>query len=46
MNDDMVGVLYIVSGTKFYRVRFPGGAPAVDMLGDVGTANAGSSPWN
>src|SRR5580765_4760303 len=37
MNDDMVGVLYIVSGTKFYRVRFgPGGTPVVEMLADVG----------
>ena len=47
LNDDQPGVLYLVSGTEFYRVSFPtGGAPSVEMLADVGTADAGTSPWN
>jgi hypothetical protein len=47
MNDEVPGVIYIVSGTKFYRMRFsPAGVPTVEMLADVGTADAGTSPWN
>jgi hypothetical protein len=47
LNDDQPGVVYLVSGTKFYRISFPtGGAPSVEMLADVGTADAGTSPWN
>ena len=47
MNDEAPGVIYFVSGTKAYRLRFvPGGAPALEILLDVGTADAGTSPWN
>jgi hypothetical protein len=47
MNDEVPGVIYIASGTKFYRMRFsPTGVPTVEMLADVGTADAGTSPWN
>jgi hypothetical protein len=46
MNDEMPGVIYVVSGTKFYRIRFPAGVATVEMLADVGTADAGTSPWN
>ena len=47
MNDDVPGAVYIVSGTVAYRLRFnPDGSPVVDTLGDVGTADAGTSPWN
>jgi hypothetical protein len=47
MNDDEPGVIYLVSGTEFYRMTFPtSGAPTVELLGDVGTADAGTSPWN
>jgi len=56
MNDEMPGVIYVVSGTKFYRITFSAGTlrteatpfatPIVTLLGDVGTADAGTSPWN
>jgi hypothetical protein len=56
MNDEMPGTIYVVSGTKFYRVTFTAGTlrteatplttPIVTLLGDVGTADAGTSPWN
>ena len=47
MNDDLPGVLYIVSGTGFYRVRLVSStSTSVEYLGDVGTADAGTSPWN
>ena len=47
MNDEAPGVIYFVSGTKAYRLRFAlGGAPALEILLDVGTADAGTSPWN
>ena len=56
MNDEMPGAIYVVSGTKFYRVTFTAGTvftaatplatPIVTLLGDVGTADAGTSPWN
>lgn len=40
MNDDFPGLIYIVSGTHFYRLEFPvggTGAGVVQDLGDVGT---------
>jgi len=47
MNDDQPGVLYIVSGTKFYRITYASDGSAIStLLGDVGTADAGTSPWN
>ena len=47
MNDEAPGVYYIASGTKFYRMRvLSTGVPSVELLGDVGTADAGTSPWN
>jgi hypothetical protein len=56
MNDEQPGMIYVVSGTKFYRVTFTAGTlmteatpfatPVVTLLGDVGTPNAGTSPWN
>ena len=47
MNDDVPGVIYFVSGTKAYRLRFAAdGSPALEILLDVGTADAGTSPWN
>jgi hypothetical protein len=47
MNDDAPGVIYFVSGTKAYRLRFaPDGSPVPEILLDVGTADAGTSPWN
>jgi hypothetical protein len=47
MNDDVPGAIYVVSGRRAYRLRFNSdGSPAVDDLGDVGIADAGTSPWN
>jgi len=47
MCDDVPGVIYVVSGTKAYRITFsPAGVPTTELLADVGTANAGTSPWN
>lgn len=47
MNDDMPGPIYVVSGTEAFRVRFdPGGNPIVEGIGNVGTPNAGTDPWN
>ena len=47
MNDDVPGAIYVVSGTRAYRVRFNSdGSPAHDDLGDVGIADAGTLPWN
>jgi hypothetical protein len=45
MNDEQPGVIYVVSGTKAYRITFsPLGVPTTELLADVGTANAGTSP--
>jgi len=47
MNDDQPGCIYVVSGTHAYRVTFaPDTTAVVTDLGDVGTADAGTSPWN
>ena len=47
MNDDVPGVIYIVSGTQFFRMTFAvDTSPVFEMLADVGTADAGTSPWN
>jgi len=38
MNDDNPGRIYIVSGTRFYRMYFaPGGPAVVEDLGEIGT---------
>lgn len=48
MNDDMPGRVYIVSGTRAYRLYTELGMPGlfVDDLGDVGTADSGTGSWN
>ena len=47
MNDDMPGRIYIVSGTRFYRLSFPlAGGVMVEDLGDIGTSNSGTGASN
>lgn len=47
MNDDMPGRIYVVSGTRAYRLSFPiTGGVTVEDLGDVGTADSGTGSWN
>jgi hypothetical protein len=47
MNDDVPGFIYVVSGTEAFRVSFDiAGSPTVEGIGNVGTADAGTSPWN
>ena len=47
MNDDVPGAIYIVSGTEAFRMSFdPGGNPTFEGIGNVGTPDAGTSPWN
>jgi hypothetical protein len=47
MNDDMPGVIYVVSGTHFYRLSFPlTGGVVVEDLGDIGTSDSGTGTWN
>ena len=41
MNDDMPGVLYIVSGTQLWRISLPSGP---ELLGDIGTAVSDIDP--
>ena len=40
MNDDMPVRIYVVSGTRAYRMVFGVGAPVVDDLGDLGTTGS------
>ena len=47
MNDDVPGAIYIVSGTEAFRMSFdPDGNPTFEGIGNVGTPDAGTSPWN
>jgi hypothetical protein len=45
MNDDLPGLIYVVSGNQFYRLSYDGtpGAPHIVALGDIGTPS-GSLP--
>lgn len=42
LNTELPGTFYLVSGTRFYRIRFlpPDNHHVVDDLGDIGTATA------
>ena len=48
MNDDMPGRIYIVSGTRFYRMSFNVTGPPINIedLGDIGTPDATLGAWN
>jgi hypothetical protein len=47
MNDDLAGVIYVASGTHFYRLTFPvTGGVVVDDLGDIGAPDTGTGAWN
>jgi hypothetical protein len=47
MNDDQPGPIYIVSGQEAFRMSFtPLGVPTFEGIGNIGTADAGTDPWN
>jgi hypothetical protein len=47
MNDEVPGFVYVVSGQECFRITFNAlGLPIIEGIGNIGTPDAGTSPWN